>query len=321
MEHKPGAHVSQLLEGLPTNWGRWGKDDELGGLNFLTAQEIERGLGAVKAHKTFTLSLVINGPKGDPVWPGRAAAVKLMFHDKGQYISGKSQPLPGGLEFADDHLSMFTQGSTQFDALGHVWHGDKIYNGYDAKTTIGGLDKASVLPLAERTASGHAVLLDVARWRNKPRLGRGELITLKDVLDCAAYQKVKIQKHDILLIRTGWLQMFYDEGPAKFYEPPFIEPGLTFSRELIQWFHETEIPLLGTDTVANEVTVDPNTGIALPLHCALMVNLGVVFNEMLSLEALADDCAKDGRYNFFYTAAPLKIHRGTGAPVNPIVIK
>ena len=100
-----------------------------------------------------------------------------------------------------------------------------------------------------------------------------------------------------------------------------VMPGLVFSRDLIEWFHEMEIPLLGTDTIANEVTIDPNNGIVLPLHSALMRNLGVIFNEILWLEDLAAECAKDGHYDFFYSAAPLKITGATGAPVNPIVIK
>jgi kynurenine formamidase len=315
------ASISKLLKGLPTNWGRWGKDDEVGGLNFLTGEEVKRGLASITSNKTFALSAVIGSPKGDPVWPGRSGAVKLMTKDKGSYSSGKLQPLGGGLEYADDYVTMFLQGSTQFDALGHTWYDDQLYNGYDASTTQSGMEKASVLPLAEKTASGHAVLLDIAAWRGKPHLAKAEQITLNDLLACAKHQGITIQKHDILLIRTGWLEVFYDQGAAAFYDPPFVEPGLVYSKELVEWFHAMEIPLLGTDTIANEITVDPNNGIVLPLHSALMRNLGVVFNEILLLDKLGKDCAADKQYGFFYTAAPLKIHRGTGAPVNPIVIK
>ena len=315
------ASIKQVLEGLPTNWGRWGKDDELGGLNFLTPEEVQRGIASIKSHKTFTLQIQMNNPKGDPVWPGRVGVTKLMTQDKGSYISGKLHALPGGLEYADDYATLFLQGSTQFDALGHTWYDDQLYNGFDAKTTIGGMEKASVLPLAERGAAGHAVLLDLPRFRGKKTLAKGETITLKDMLDCAQKQGTKLSKHDIVLIRTGWLSVFYDEGAAKFYEAPFLEPGLVFSKELVQWFHEMEVPLLGTDTIANEVTIDPNNGIVLPLHSALMRNLGVIFNEILWLEELAKDCAADDKYDFFYSAAPLKIFRGTGAPVNPVIIK
>ncbi|HKY92408.1 MAG TPA: hypothetical protein VJM11_15275, partial [Nevskiaceae bacterium] len=101
----------------------------------------------------------------------------------------------------------------------------------------------------------------------------------------------------------------------------FVEPGLTYTPELVKWFHEMEIPNLVTDTIANEVTIDPVSGVALPLHIALMRNLGVAFTEIAMLEPLADDCAADGQWSFLYVAAPLKVVGGSGAPVNPVVVK
>jgi kynurenine formamidase len=52
-----------------------------------------------------------------------------------------------------------------------------------------------------------------------------------------------------------------------------------------------------------------------------MRNLGVVFAEIMNLTPLANDCAADGQYSFLYTAAPIKLVNGTGAPVNPVVVK
>ncbi|MNR46370.1 hypothetical protein D3C85_1653250 [compost metagenome] len=89
----------------------------------------------------------------------------------------------------------------------------------------------------------------------------------------------------------------------------------------MEWFHQMEIPNLVTDTMANEVAVDPQSGVLIPLHNALMRNLGVAFTEVVILDELARDCAEDGQWQFLYTAAPLKIVGGSGAPVNPIVIK
>ena len=97
--------------------------------------------------------------------------------------------------------------------------------------------------------------------------------------------------------------------------------GLTYSRELVEWFQQREIPNLVTDTIANEVTYEPKTGVALPLHNALMRNLGVALTEIAWLDDLADACAGDGRWSFLYVAAPLKVVHGTGAPVNPIAIR
>ena len=76
-----------------------------------------------------------------------------------------------------------------------------------------------------------------------------------------------------------------------------------------------------TDTIANEVTTDPQHGVVLPLHSALMRNLGVTFTEIAWLDDLAAACAADGRWTFLYTAAPLKVVGGTGAPVNPVAIR
>jgi kynurenine formamidase len=94
-----------------------------------------------------------------------------------------------------------------------------------------------------------------------------------------------------------------------------------YSRELVEWFHEREIPSLVTDTMGNEVTFDPATGFKLLLHCALMRNLGIAMGELALLDDLAADCAQDGQYTFLYVAAPLKIARASGSPVNPVVIK
>jgi kynurenine formamidase len=52
-----------------------------------------------------------------------------------------------------------------------------------------------------------------------------------------------------------------------------------------------------------------------------MRNLGIAFTEICDLEKLAESCATDRQYTFLYVAAPLKVHRATGSPVNPVVIK
>ena len=82
-----------------------------------------------------------------------------------------------------------------------------------------------------------------------------------------------------------------------------------------------EIPALCTDTISNEMDFDPETGMQVTLHCALMRNLGVTFNEICNFEALAKDCHADGQWDFLYVGAPLKVHRGTGAPLNVVAIK
>ncbi|WP_179401010.1 cyclase family protein [Burkholderia guangdongensis] len=321
MESKNVPQVAELLRDSPKNWGKWGPDDEVGSLNYLTQAEALRGVAAVRSGKTFTLQIQMGRPGGDPVWPGRSQACRMNVMDKGHYMCGKGPLFPGLAEYADDMMIMYLQGSTQYDALGHVWYDDQLWNGYDAKSTIGGLEKASVLPIAERGVVGRGVLIDIARHRGKTVLDRGETFTHRDLLAAAEAQGVRIEKRDVLVVRTGWIGAFYAcENKAEFYKD-FIEPGLTYSPELVEWFKDMEIPNLVTDTIANEVTVDPNSGVVLPLHNALMRNLGVTLTEIAQLDPLAADCADDGQWTFLYTAAPLKVVNGSGAPVNPVVIK
>jgi len=149
-------------------------------------------------------------------------------------------------------------------------------------------------------------VLPIARRRRRPRradrhgapprkewLDKGETFDHNDLEAAAKAQGVTIEKRDILLIRTGFMKYWYSTSQADFYDG-FCEPGLTYSRALVDWFNEREIPNLVTDTIANEVTYEPDTGIALPLHCALMRNLGIALTEICWLEDLATACAGDG---------------------------
>ena len=318
MAQEPDLKV--LLKNSPKNWGKWGPDDEVGSLNYLTPDVVVKAAGSIKSGKVFTLQVKMANPEGDPVWPGRQGATRINVMDAGHYHAGKGPQFAGGAEYADDYMTLFLQGSTQYDALGHVWYDNQIWNGYDSKTTIGGLSKASILPIAEKGVVGRGILLDMARFRGKEVLDVAETFTHEDLQACAKAQGCEIQKRDILIVRTGWIAKFYKVSREEFYGN-FVEPGLTHSDALVNWFADMEIPNLVTDTIANEVTVDPVSGVVLPLHNALMRNLGVTLTEIAWLDDLAADCAKDGQYTFLYAAAPLKVVNGTGAPVNPIVIK
>ncbi|WP_068252895.1 cyclase family protein [Janibacter corallicola] len=311
--------LTDLLRDAPSNWGKWGPDDEVGSLNYLGPEQVIAAAGLIRKGSVFPIQRLIGDPKGDPVWPSREPAVRTQIFDESSWDGDDAPAFPGGLHYADDKILAFLQGSTQYDALGHVWYDGKLWNGFDARTTVGGMKKASVQPIADRGVVGRAVLLDMARHRGKDSLDSAETYTHEDLVACAKQQGVELRKRDIILIRTNYLARFHELGDA-FYDD-FCEPGLIYSPELVQWFADMEIPNLVTDTIANEVTTDPETGVALTLHNALMRNLGIAFTEIVDLEELAADCAEDGTYEVFYAAAPLKVAEGSGAPVNPIVIK
>ncbi|MFI7294882.1 cyclase family protein [Streptomyces sp. NPDC050121] len=317
----PAATIEQLLgPDSPSNWGKWGPDDEVGSLNYLGPAEILRAVSAVRSGEVFTLQVPIGDPdRSDPVWPGRTPAVRTQVMDEGFFARGEEPEPSDGHHWADDKIEMFTQGSTQYDALAHYWYGDQVWNGYPADTTIGALARASVLPIGERGVVGRGVLIDIARARGKDVLDSGEQISLDDLLAAADQQGTTIEPRDILIIRTGWIGSYYRTAREDFYRD-WNEPGLAYTPELVKWFQTMEIPNLVTDTIANELSFYPG-GLQLPLHCALMRNLGVAFTELCQLDDLATACADDQRWTFLYAAAPLKIVGGSGSPVNPLVIR
>lgn len=214
-----------------------------------------------------------------------------------------------------------------------------------------GLARASVAPLAEAGIAGRGVLLDVARHlgggdegggdegggdegggrsggcaadsgsdERADRLPLGTEVTLEDLQATARAQGVSVRRGDVLLIRTGSIGRTRD--PDARWDPT-DEPGLVFSRALVEWIADRDVAVLGADTVAVErVTqrIDGETYL-LPLHGAFLRNLGMPLVELLWLDDLAATCAADGVYEFLFTAAPLHVERATGAPTNPVVLK
>lgn len=310
-----------LLKDAPTNWGRWGPDDELGALNLLDAPAVLDAVRCIRTGKVFTLGLQMASPTGDPVWPHRTPARRFNVHDRGTYLAGKDQAAIGGMEYADDLMVAHPQGTTHVDGLAHTWFAGRTYNGYPAESTIGGLAKASAEPIAAHGIVGRGVLVDLARARGVPNLAAHDGFGLPELCEVAEEEGVEIRPRDILLIRTGWIEMFYREGPEAFYGHPHHEPGMLFDESVPRWFRDLDIVGYATDTIGNEFTVQPATQLDSPLHASLMRNLGVAFMEMLRLDALAADCAADGQWDFLFAGSPLRIVAGTGAPMNPLAIK
>lgn len=308
--------LSDVFADAPSNWGKWGAEDELGAVNYLTESQVLRGVRAVEHGRTYSLGVPIGREAGDPMTPGRPATQHYMRRDRGHYESGKEQA--DGRQGAEDTLVLAVHGTTHVDALAHSWYGDELYNGFDPNTTKGGLDRCSVEPIADHGVVGRGVLLDVARYRGVEHLDRNAHVPLSELQACADEQDVELKRHDIPLIRTGWLERFYDGEQEAVLA--YDEPGITYSEALAEWFYEMGIPAFATDTLANEQT-HSEMGLRLPLHATFIRDQGILFTEIALLDDLAADCEADGKYDFLYVCSPLKIVHGTGSPVNPLAIK
>src|SRR5207244_12419621 len=85
--------------------------------------------------------------------------------------------------------------------------------------------------------------------------------------------------------------------------------------------HGREVAGIATDTWGFEVRPNEFDVAFQPLHQVASPHLGLFIGEMWDLDALAADCAADGRYDFLLVAAPIPFTGAVGAPVNPIAIK
>ena len=70
--------------------------------------------------------------------------------------------------------------------------------------------------------------------------------------------------------------------------------------------------------------VRPNeseAGINQPWHWITIPIMGMTMGEIFYVKDLADDCAKDGIYEFMFVAPAIPITGAVGSPTNPLAIK
>jgi kynurenine formamidase len=296
-----------------SNWGRWGADDERGTLNFITPEVVKRAAGLVKRGAVFSLGLPFGADGPQIGQGGRVNPLHLM--------TAVDQKLPGeypdGFRYADDVMVFPLQCATQWDSLAHVHYDGKLYNGFPtATTTSAGASKDGIDKVGAGVVS-RGVLLDIARLKGVPRVAPGTAITPDDLEAAARTQNVTVERGDVLLIRTGHLSVFKVDGDRVGYMR--MMPGLGMA--CAAWLHAREVAAVAADTNSVEVIPfeDPKT--PLPFHLLCLRDLGLTLGEMFDLDALADDCAADGVWEFLFSAPPLRIAGGIGSPLNPLAIK
>jgi kynurenine formamidase len=314
------------------NWGRWGDDDELGTLNFITADKVAHAASLVRHGKVFPLGVDFgsSGPQGAFHYRQNPVHVmtidggddrtlleygpKWLRHPSAVQLSGYSQA--GPMRFNDDMIIMPLQAATQWDALSHVYYDEKLYNGFPASsvTSLGayhvGIDKVDVKGITSR-----AVLLDIVKLRGVELFCElGDPIT-PDELDAAARAAgVTVGAGDIVLIRTGWWARFLEHGDGS-------EPGAGLDWTCAQWLHDHEVAAVAADNLMVENPESGVDGTILPMHMLCLRDMGLMLGEYWDLTALAADCAADGVYEFQLIAPPLRVVGAVGSPVNPIAIK
>ncbi|MHB8511597.1 MAG: cyclase family protein [Actinomycetota bacterium] len=293
------------------NWGRFGKDDEIGTLNFVTPNVVREAARCIKKGSRFSLAipLSMNGPQTGAI-PGRVNPVRTM--------TAVNLPItkdPSSFCMNDDAVFMGLQAATHWDSLAHVSYDGRIYNGFGASSVDArGARKCGIDKVRSLTTRG--VLLDVARALGLEKLEPGYAITPEDLQKAESHARTTVRSGDVALVRTGQIQLLHD-GDKHAYANP--SPGLSMLTP--EWFFEREVAAVATDNLTFDVYPCEKEDIPFPAHLLHLVEMGLTQGQNFDLESLAEDCAEDGVYEFFLEASPQPFVNGLGSPVNPVAIK
>ena len=302
--------VLRTLARKVSNWGRWGPDDEVGTVNFITPEVVRRAAGCVKRGDVFSLGLPLDSDGPQLGRQGRMNPIHLMSAVEGRVGEGD-------FRYSDDIVVMPLQCATQWDSLAHVYYDGQLYNGFPATTiTAAGAARNAIDRLGPGIVS-RGVLLDVARLWGVDRVGPGVAIKPADLEAAERAAGVRVETGDVLLVRTGHLGVFKLDRDREGYLRR--TPGLGMA--CVEWLHARQVAAVATDAVAVEVIPWEDPALPLPVHLLCIRDVGLTLGEMFDLDELAAACARDGVWEFLFSAPPLKVTGGVGSPLNPLAVR
>jgi kynurenine formamidase len=295
--------------GSRTNWGRWGADDERGALNLLTPQVVAAAAQLCRSGKVYPLGLPIQH-QGMPTFGYRGAPQRLSLRnqaDEGAFVAYGAPPDLGANE---DILILATHNETHLDALSHIHSKGTLYNGHPISSarTGDGATRCGVEGVG--TIVGRGVVLDLPAMWGLDWLEPGFIVTGEHLASCATSQGTELRPGDILLVRTGYLDMWFANGADA---EPSTQPGLGL--DAVSFIAEQDFAVIGVDNAGVEA-VPFDQDLFLAGHVELLVNLGVHLIEFLDLRELARDKVTE----CLFVCCPLPVTGAAGSPVNPVAI-
>lgn len=296
-----GAATASAADWYPS---RYGADDTLGAANNLSPEKVLAAARLVKTGKTYSLG-VQTGPDS-PAYPPRRYSITVL------------QPGPGPAGFLgsnratgnDDLLHTWMGVGSQLDGLGHMGIEHVYYNGNKAEdfVTVTGLTKLGTNTIPPLVSRG--VLLDMVKLSGK-KPDAGTAFNRAQIQSAAKAAKVTIEKGDVVLLHTGWLDVA-DSDKVRFMAG---EPGLGV--EGAAYLASLGVVAVGADTWAVEVLPHEDPGQAFPVHVELLPKNGVYILENMDTRALA----ADGATEFLFVLGQPKFVGAVQAVINPIAIR
>jgi hypothetical protein len=284
-----------------SNKGRWGDDDEMGTLNFISPEKRIEAAALVRVGHAISLAKDLNKVASRTNPEPIVHRMLYLMHDAPFGCIDTVEIAPHGLSV------------THMDAIGHVYFEGETYNGRRASdvATSTGLNFGSIQALASGVFT-RGVLLDVAGARGVAWLSPDDGVTPQDLELAEAFGRVSVRAGDAIFVRVGLGARVAVEGE----EDPTVRAGLL--PECLPWLHERQISVYSGDCI--EKMPLPYDRMSQPLHMIGLAAMGLVFLDNPDIEPLNAYATRANRYEFLLTCAPLRLPGGTGSALNPIAV-
>ena len=291
--------IEEMMTAL-SNWGRWGKEDQVGTLNLITPKKRKQAAALVQEGNSISLARELTERQ-----PGGA---KPFGHKM------TSTGLTAGATSAADVYSFDYHGYllTHLDALCHLFHRDRLYNNISQqRVTEKGAEKLSIANMKNGLFT-RGVLMDIPRLLNAKFLEGSHAIYPEDLDAWEKKAGLRVESGDAILIRTGsWARRLVESEKA--IEKNFA--GLHAS--CLPWLKKRDVAIVGSD-LATDVFPSGIEGFILPVHWVVINAMGMPILDNCDFEGLSEAANTRKRWSFLLTAAPLPVQGGTGSPINPI---
>jgi kynurenine formamidase len=306
------AEFEAIFESVK-NWGRWGPDDQIGTMNYVTPEKVREAAGLVRTGRRVSMAVPINKVSG----PDNAQQALLLV------VQAHDVPIDGSkVRLGLDWLGMAAHGDchTHVDALCHVSYDGLTYNGRPAGEVLRstGATEQDMAAYHEGIV-GRGVLLDIPKLRGVKWLEPGEAVRAEELERCANAQGVEIGEGDFLVFRTGHHRRRLELGPWDNGPPPGGEGKAGLHVDAIPWMHERQIAAFLPDG-DGETMPSVVDGIRGPIHPLQVVAMGMLVSDSLQFEDLVVACEEERRHEFMVVGLPLRLPGATGSPWNPIAI-
>jgi kynurenine formamidase len=281
---------------------KWGAGDERGSGNHMKPASVMRAAQLIKTGEVIEIAHVMNDKM--PFFGTR----RFDVHVKRTFMNDFSNRRGSNEELV---VSEIGQVGTQFDGFAHQTHEDSHYNCFKtgAISTRGGFTKLGIEKVGMLMTRG--VLIDVAALKGVDTLPDTYEITIKDLQDALAKQRMTLQPGDAVLINTGWNKLWGKDN-ARYVKSC---PGIGIAAA--EWLARQDPMLIGADNWPVEVAPNPDPKLSLPVHQVALVVNGLHLLENLKLDELA---AKQV-YEFAFVMQPIKAQGFTGSTVAPVAIR